>query len=70
LQFAASCDALGLLHGIASHSIDADYRQFDGVYLPFKETMYRDCQKMADREYTERKINSGVKPEIFARPAG
>jgi predicted Zn-dependent peptidase len=48
----------------------ADYRQVDGVYLPFKETMYRDGQKMADREYTERKINTGVKPEIFARPAG
>lgn len=47
----------------------SDYRQVSGIYLPFKETMFQNGQKMADREFTDRKINSGVDPSIFAKPA-
>lgn len=46
----------------------ADYRQVGNLYLPFKETLYQNGQKFADREYTERKINVDLKPDIFAKP--
>jgi zinc protease len=46
----------------------SDYRQVGNVFLPFKETMYHDGQKFADRDYADRKINVDVKPEIFAKP--
>ncbi len=47
----------------------SDYRQSGGIYLPFHETLYANGQKFADRDYTERKINVGISPEIFAKPA-
>ncbi len=47
----------------------SDYRQVGAIYLPFKETMYRNGDKLADHEFTDRKINVGPNPEIFAKPA-
>jgi hypothetical protein len=46
----------------------SDYRQVGNVFLPFKETMYQNGQKFADRDYADRKINVDVKPDIFAKP--
>jgi zinc protease len=45
-----------------------DYRQVDNVYLPFHETVFANGQKFADREYTERKINVDVNPDLFSKP--
>jgi predicted Zn-dependent peptidase len=45
-----------------------DYRKVGDVYLPFHETLFQNGQKFLDREYTERKLNVDVKPEIFAKP--
>lgn len=45
-----------------------DYRKVGDLSLPFHETLYQNGQKFADRDYTERKINVEVKPEVFAKP--
>src|SRR5207253_1794901 len=45
-----------------------DYRKVGDVYLPFHETLFQNGQKFLDRDYTERKVNVEVKPEIFAKP--
>lgn len=46
-----------------------DYRESGGVQLPFQQTVYQNGEKFADISYTERKVNTGIKPEIFAKPA-
>lgn len=45
-----------------------DYRDVSGVQLPFLETVYQSGQKAGERTITERKINSGLNPEIFKKP--
>ncbi len=56
--------------GPADNDVEySDYRQVEGVYLPFHEVVMINGQKFGDREFTERKINGEVKPEIFAKPA-
>ncbi|HLJ50325.1 MAG TPA: pitrilysin family protein [Bryobacteraceae bacterium] len=56
--------------GPADNDVEySDYRQVEGVYLPFHEIVIINGQKFGEREFTERKINGEVKPEIFAKPA-
>lgn len=58
------------MQGPADLDVDySDYRKSGDLFLPFHETLSQNGQKFADRDYTERKINVDVKPEIFAKPA-
>ncbi len=44
-----------------------DFRPVEGVTLPYKEILAQNGQQIGIRTITERKINSGLKPESFAK---
>lgn len=46
----------------------SDYRVVDGLKLPFRETLTQGGQAGGDRVFTERKINSGIAADSFAKP--
>jgi zinc protease len=45
----------------------SDYREVDGVKLPFKITLSQGDRKMADAVVSEYKFNTGAKPEELAK---
>jgi zinc protease len=47
----------------------SDYREVAGLKLPFKEVVLQNGQPFGDRTVTERKVNSGLDPSVFAKPA-
>lgn len=45
-----------------------DFRAEGGLTLPYKESMAQNGQQVGVRTITERKVNSGLKPESFGKP--
>lgn len=45
-----------------------DFRAEGGLTLPYKESMAQNGQTVGVRTITERKVNSGLKPESFGKP--
>ncbi len=45
----------------------SDYKDVDGIKLPFKITLSQGDSKMADATVSEYKLNSGLKPEDLAK---
>ncbi|WP_321472406.1 pitrilysin family protein [uncultured Paludibaculum sp.] len=46
----------------------SDFRPVEGLTLPFHEVTLQNGQKVLDRTISERKLNTGVKPESFKKP--
>lgn len=46
----------------------ADYREVDGVKLPFKETIAQAGAPSGERTFTERRINTGAAADSFTKP--
>jgi hypothetical protein len=45
----------------------SDYRDVDGIKLPFASTVYQNGTKYADAVVTEIKLNQGLKPEVLRK---
>ena len=45
-----------------------DFRAEGGLTLPYKQTMSQNGREMGVRTITERKVNTGLKPESFGKP--
>jgi zinc protease len=45
----------------------SDYREVDGIKLPFKMTLKQGEQQMAEAVVSEYKLNSGIKPEELSK---
>jgi predicted Zn-dependent peptidase len=46
----------------------SDYRDVGGVQLPFKESLSQAGAPSGERTYTERRINTGIGADAFAKP--
>ncbi len=46
----------------------SEYRELNGLQFPTREAIYRNGQKFIERNFTERTVNGGLKPEVFIRP--
>jgi len=45
-----------------------DFRDVDGVRVPFKTTVFQGGKKFSDMQLTDVKYNTGLKPEDLAKP--
>lgn len=60
--------SLGMMGPADSELVFGDYQEAGGIRLPAAETINQNGQKFADRTIVERKVNSGLAPEIFKKP--
>jgi len=61
--------SVGPMGAVEQDSDYSDWREVSGIKLPFAETLYQNGNKVADRKYSERKVNRGIPPETFKKPA-
>lgn len=53
---------------VETDSVFSDYRETQGVRLPFKEVIHQNGVKVGERVITERRINGGLQPGQFQKP--
>lgn len=53
---------------VETDSLFSDYREMQGVKLPFKEVIRQNGVTVGERIITERKINGGLPPSRFQKP--
>lgn len=60
--------SMGMTGSVDVEQTLADYRATGPVKLPFKESLTQGGQPGGERIFTERKVNSGLKTEMFVKP--
>jgi outer membrane lipoprotein-sorting protein len=58
------------VQGQTNRVLMSDFRDVDGVKVPFKNDIVQNGQKVFEIQYTEVKVNSEIDEKLFAKPAG